>query len=178
MTAKLNEPAPDFELPDLNGSTYRLSEYRGNIVVVDFWSAECPISRDYDDYFNEFVERFGSQEDVVLLAIDSNSYDNANVLEHALETRDLDFPVLRDRGNEIADKYDAKTTPHVFIVDENGMLRYRGHVDDRSWQQKEATTNYIEPVVNALLEGEAPPVQEKPHFGCTINREIVRTNGE
>lgn len=171
MTIELNQPAPDFELSDFNGNTYRLSAYRGQIVVVDFWSAECPISRDYDEYFNELTERFESN-DVVLLAIDSNVYEDETVLTTALETRDLHFPVLRDEGNEIADAYGAKTTPHVFIVDREGMLRYRGHVDDRSWKQKEPTTNYVIPVVKALLEDDEPPIQESDHFGCTINRRL------
>lgn len=171
MTAELNKPAPDFELPDLDGNAYQLSEYRGQVVVVDFWSAECPISREYDEYFNELTERFDSDE-VALLAVDSNVYGDETILTTAVETRDLHFPVLRDAGNEIADDYGAKTTPHVFIVDREGVLRYRGHVDDRSWQQKEPTTNYVIPVVEALLEDEEPPIQQSDHFGCTINRRL------
>lgn len=133
MSVELNQPAPNFELSTLDGETHQLSDYRGQVVVVDFWSAECPVSNEYDAYFNRFVERFDG-EDVMLLAIDSNAYDDATIAD-ALAERDLHFPVLRDAGNKIADVYDATTTPHVFVVDQEGMLRFRGHVDDRSWEQ-------------------------------------------
>lgn len=168
MPAELNQPAPDFTLATLDGDTHQLSDYRGQIVVVDFWSAECPISREYDAYFNDFVERF-EDEDVVLLAIDSNAYDDATIAD-AHDERDLDFPVLRDAGNEIADEYGATTTPHAFVVDREGILRFRGHVDDRSWEQKTTTTDYLTAVVEALLAGEEPPVTEQPAYGCAINR--------
>ncbi|MDQ7029473.1 MAG: redoxin domain-containing protein [Ardenticatenia bacterium] len=169
MGTQINQPAPDFALPDLEGRLHRLRDYRGHIVVVDFWSAECPISRDYDAFFSEFAERFGPQG-VVVLAVDSNTYEDEHVLHEAVRTRDLNFPVLRDEGNKVADLYGAETTPHVFVVDREGRLRYRGHVDDRSWQQKHPTMNYLEAVIQALLAGEEPPVQERPPFGCTINR--------
>lgn len=168
MSAELNQPAPDFELATLDGDTHQLSDYRGDVVVVDFWSAECPVSREYDAYFNRFVDRFDDDK-VVLLAIDSNAYDEATIAD-ALAERDLDFPVLRDAGNEVADAYGATTTPHIFVVDQEGTLRFRGHVDDRSWEQKEATTDYLAAVVEALLLGEEPPVTEQPAYGCTINR--------
>lgn len=170
MAAELNQTAPDFELATLDGDTHQLRDYRGQVVVVDFWSAECPISRRYDAYFNEFVERF-DDEDVVLLAVDSNAYDDDTIAE-ALTERDLHFPVLRDSGNAIADAYGAQTTPHAFVVDPDGVLRFRGHVDDRSWNQDEATTDYLSDVVEALLSGEEPPVTERPAYGCTINREV------
>lgn len=167
--AQLDQPAPLFELRDLEGRLYRLQDYRGRIVVVNFWSAECPISEDYDAYFNEFVDRYAPQG-VVLLAVDSNTYEDERILREALSQRTLKFPVLRDPGNKVADLYGAETTPHVFVVDQKGILRYRGHVDDRSWRQKHPTTNYLELVVKALLAGESPPVRERPPFGCTINR--------
>ncbi len=167
--AKVDKPAPLFELHDLEGHLYRLQDYRGRIVVINFWSAECPISQDYDLYFNEFVERYEPQG-VVLLAIDSNTYEDEAIFREALSQRSLKFPVLRDPGNAVADLYGAETTPHVFVVDREGILRYRGHVDDRSWRQKHPTTNYLELVVRALLAGEPPPVRERPPFGCTINR--------
>lgn len=171
MTAELHQPAPDFELQTLDGETYRLSDFQGQVVVVDFWSAECPVSREYDAYFNSFIERYGS-ENIVLLAIDSNQYQDETVLRTALESRELAFPVLRDDGNEIADTYGAETTPHVFVIDQDGILRFRGHVDDRSWKNKTSTTNYLEPVVDALLGDETPPIEEQPPFGCTINRAV------
>ncbi len=169
MGAQIHQPAPDFELYDVEGRRHRLRDYRGRIVVVDFWSAECPISRDYDPYFSEFAERFAAHG-VVVLAVDSNTYEDEGVFHEAVRTRNLSFPVLRDKGNQVADLYGAETTPHVFVVDREGLLRYRGHVDDRSWQQKHPTTDYLEQVVRALLAGEEPPVTERPPFGCTINR--------
>jgi peroxiredoxin len=165
----LGEPVRDFELPDVYGEMHRLSQYFGKAVVITFWSAECPVSAEYDPYFDGLLDRYPDGK-VAVLGIDSNvHYDQAEITRVAAE-HGIRFPVLRDANSAIADYFGALTTPHVYVVDVAGRLAYRGGVDDRTFRQREATVNYVDQVLDALLAGETPPVQETRPYGCTIVR--------
>lgn len=165
----LNQPAPDFELPDLHGNLHRLSEYRGKIVIVDFWSAECPHSERTDHYLLELVA--GWKGDVALLSVAANRSESRQMVEEAATTRRLPV-VLIDSEQSVADLYQAVTTPHVFVIDRDGSLRYRGAVDDITFRQRTATRFFLRDAVEALLRGELPDPAESPAYGCAIVREI------
>jgi peroxiredoxin len=165
----LNQPAPDFELPDLHGNLHRLSEYRRKIVIVDFWSAECPHSERTDHYLLELVA--GWKGDVALLSVAANRSESRQVVEEAATTRRLPV-VLIDAEQSVADLYQAVTTPHVFVIDRDGSLRYRGAVDDITFRQRTATRFFLRDAVEALLRGELPDLAESPAYGCAIVREI------
>ncbi len=167
--AAIGQQAPEFALPDMTGQMHRLSDYRGQIVILNFWSAECPVSRDFDPYFNERWSEW-QREGIVLLAIDSNSHYDDDEIRRVIAERNLRFPVLRDRGNKVADLYDALTTPHVFLIDREGILRYRGAVDDRSFRKRVPEVNYLEEALAAVLAGRPVPRPETPPYGCTIVR--------
>ncbi|MCZ7568063.1 MAG: redoxin domain-containing protein [Ardenticatenaceae bacterium] len=170
--AAVGQPIPDFSLPGVDGHIYNTADDRGHILVIDFWSAECPVSERYDPYLQGFADAYGPKG-VKLLAVDSNVYDRPRMIKHAIEERKIRFPILRDEGNVVADLYEAVTTPHIFVADAGGILRYRGHIDDTNFRRKEPTINYLEEVVDALLFGNETPVAETSPFGCTINRARV-----
>jgi len=166
---QLNQPAPDFELSDLQGNIHKLSDYRGRIVIVNFWSCECPHSERTDRSTMACLVQWG--EDVELLSIASNRSESAQMVEEAAKTRRLPR-VLIDAEQVVADLYGAVTTPHVFVVDRDGILRYCGAVDDVKFRQPKATRFFLEEAVEALLEGHLPTLTETPAYGCTIVREI------
>lgn len=166
---QLNQPAPDFELPDLQGNLHRLSDSLGRIVIVNFWSAECPHSERTDRSTMACLVQWGGE--VEMLSIAANRSEPAPMLEEASRARRLPR-VLIDADHAVADLYAAATTPHVFVVDRDGLLRYRGAVDDVTFRQRQATRFYLEEAVEALLENRLPEVQETPAYGCTIVREI------
>ena len=165
----LNQPAPDFELPDLQGNNHKLSDYRGKIVIVNFWSCECPHSERTDRSMMACLVQWG--EEVELLSIDSNRSESAHSVEEAVKARRLPR-VLMDAKHVVADLYEAVATPHVFVVDKDGILRYRGAVDDVKFRQPKATRFFLEEAVEALLEGRLPALAETPAYGCAIVREI------
>jgi hypothetical protein len=80
--------------------------------------------------------------------------------------------ILLDSNHDIADLYEAVTTPHVFVLDREGILRYRGAVDDFTFRHREATRSFLWEAVEALLNGRLPAIHETPAYGCTIVREI------
>lgn len=166
---QLNQPAPDFELPDFQGTLHRLSEYNGRIVIVNFWSAECPHSERTDRSTMACLVQWGG--DVRMLSVAANRNEPAPLLEAVASARRLPT-VLIDVDHAVADLYEAATTPHAFVVDREGILRYRGAVDDVTFRQRKATRFFLEEAVEALLEERLPEVQETPAYGCTIVREI------
>ena len=165
----INTPAPDFELPDTQGTLHKLSDYCGKIVIVNFWSAECPHSERTDHSTMACLVQWGS--DVELLSIAANRNESVREVEGVAGTRRLPT-VLIDAQHSVADLYEAVTTPHAFVVDRDGILRYRGAVDDVTFRQRKAMRFHLEEAVEALLEGRLPEVAETLAYGCTIVREI------
>ncbi len=166
---QLNQPAPEFELPDLQGVLHRLSDERGKIVIVNFWSAECPHSERTDRYILSLLEQWNGE--VVMLSIAANRNESAQMVAEAAKTRRIPR-VLLDAGHVVADLYGALTTPHIFLVDREGILRYRGAADNITFRQKEAARFFLQEAVEALRHGRLPRLSETPAYGCIIVREI------
>ena len=162
---KINQPAPNFSLPDLQGNTRDLEDYRGQVIVIDFMSAECPWSARADKGLLAALQPLGEQ--VVFLPVASNANETPEQISEAAQERELPR-VLLDREQIVARRYQAKTTPHIFIVDAQGRLRYRGAYDDVTFRKREPTRAYARAAVQALLAGKDPqPAQTQP-YGCTI----------
>lgn len=165
----IHRPAANFELRDLQGSPHRLHDYLGKIVIVNFWSAECPHSERTDRSTMACLVQWGG--DVAMLSIASNRNESVQMLEEAAQARRLPV-VLIDAEQVVADLYGAETTPHAFVIDREGILRYRGAADDVTFRQRKATRFFLEEAVEALLDGRLPELAETPAYGCTIVREI------
>ena len=166
---EINYPTSDFELPDLNGNVHRLSDYRGRIVIINFWSCECPHSERTDKAITAMFVQW--QDDVTMLTIASNRNESIEALREAAESRRLPN-VLQDADCAAADLFDAQTTPHVFVIDREGILRYRGAVDDVSFRQRKPTRFFLDEAVESLLAGQLPTLTESPAYGCAIVREV------
>ncbi len=166
---QLNQPALDFQLPDLQGNLHHLRDYRGKIVIVNFWSAECPHSERADRSILGRLPHW--EEEVELLSIAANRNESAPMLEEVAHARGLPT-VLIDAEHIVADLYEAVTTPHAFIVDKQGILRYRGAVDDVTFRHRQATRFYLDEAVQAVREDRVPELQETTAYGCAIVREI------
>ena len=162
-------PAPDFELPDLQGNIHKLSDYRGRIVIVNFWSCECPHSERTDRSTMACLVQWGN--DVEMLSIASNRNESTQSVEEVARSRRLP-KVLIDAEQVVANLYGAMATPHVFIVDRDGILRYQGAVDDVTFRHRTASRFFLEETVESLLDGHFPTLTETPAYGCAIVREI------
>lgn len=165
---KLGSSAPDFELLDLAGKPQRLSEQQGKIVVLIFWSATCPWAQLGDEILRDMEAIQIS--DVLLWTIAVNADETRDLIKQVAGERRL-RRVLRDEGQAIADLYEAMATPHVYVIDERGALRYRGAIDDRTFRQRVPTKNYLEDALWALLAGGDPEISETPAYGCAIVRD-------
>ena len=166
---ELHRPAPDFELPDLQGQLHRPCDHRGKIVIINFWSAECPHSARTDGLILDLLE--GWHGEVELLSVAANQNESVQMVGEAANARHVPN-ILIDAQHVVADQYKAMTTPHVFVLDREGVLRYRGAVDDVTFRRREASQSFLRDAVEALLKGEIPERTETPAYGCTIVREI------
>jgi peroxiredoxin len=165
--AELGKPAPDFSLPDLDDEEHSLGAARGKIAILNFWSAECGWSERVDRELAPALARWGKE--VVFYPIAANDNEQLDVLCQVSQEHGLPL-VLFDADQEVADLYGALNTPHFFVIDRDGILRYRGAFDDVSFRQRKPTQAYLIPAVDALLSGHLPDPAETPTFGCTIVR--------
>lgn len=169
MPLILNQPAPDFTLPSVNGEAVTLSALRGKPVLINFWSAECPWAEQADRLLVERWKTFQNQ--AVWISIASNANETSEQIREVAQARALPL-VLVDAGHRVADLYEAMTTPHCFVLDANGILRYHGALDDTSFRQRVPARFYALEALEAILKGEMPAIQHIPSYGCTIVREM------
>ena len=176
---KLGEPAPAFELQDLDGNTHALSDFEGQIVVLHFQAVGCPWEKAYQGGLNELANKFSSVEHdgetvkVQFLGINANHNESVDSIRSAKESRSIPYPILKDRGNKVADMYAAKTTPHMYVIDQDGVLRYMGGVEKaptsprKVWQSDD---QYLSEVLAAITHGKELPYTDTVSKGCGINR--------
>lgn len=171
--AKVGEPAPSFSLPDTDGKTHNLADYRGKIVIIEFDATRCPVAQAYDARMNKYIAEnvVPSNGKVVWLAINSNENpleDIAEIKTHMAKVG-AQYPVLKDKNSKVADLYAAAVTPHMYVIDAEGVLRYKGAFDDNMKEDK-VTKHYLADAVKALQAGTSVPVSETKAKGCSIKR--------
>lgn len=164
----IGDRAPDFERESLEGGRFRLSEQSGRVVILNFWSAECDWSERSDEILTSAKERWG--ERVVIWWIIANPNESRLRISEFATKRELDV-VLMDETQSLVEQFGAVTTPHFFVIDGLGSLRYKGALDDSSFRQKNPTKSYLLDAIDALLDGRAPDPPETPAYGCAITKQ-------
>jgi peroxiredoxin len=161
------QAAPDFTLPDLDGVLHRLRDFRGHITILNFWSAECPWVERSDRELNSQLPMWG--EAVVMLSVASNINESTELLRRVFQERKLPL-LLHDQHQLVADLYGAQTTPHVFVIDRLGILRYQGGYNDLTFRKRVPSRHYLKDAIEALLAGRLPEPEQTPPYGCSIVR--------
>lgn len=172
--ATVGEKAPAFTLKDLQGNEHSLADYQGKVVVLEWINPNCPFSERHakEETMTGLAD---DHSEVVWLAINSTNGEHKDFLtaaQHSAYNRKygIDYPVLYDTSGEVGHAYDAKTTPHMYIIDEEGTLIYEGAIDDDPLgRQKQAErTNYVSVGFDAHTAGQAvEPATTKP-YGCSV----------
>ena len=170
-TAKIGEQAPGFTLTDTAGKTVKLEDYKGKIVVLDWFNPECPVCKGH--YEKKTIQNLASKfesKNVVFLAINSGGagQQGHGKDKNATAKKDwgINFPILLDESGKVGRTYGAKTTPHCFVIDTKGTLVYAGAIDDGA--KGKATVNYVEKAVNEVLKGESVSTPKTDSFGCNV----------
>jgi thiol-disulfide isomerase/thioredoxin len=170
-------------LSDIDGKPVTAHEFMGKVTVVNFYSIQCPIQRAWDGRLAEIQKEFEGQG-VVFLHIDSNVTEigenppaadgeqkpYGKIREH-LQTQKLPFRVLADHGNKMADFFEAKTTPHVYVFGQDGKLVYKGLVDDdQKNRNADKRNNYLRDTLAKLIKNEKVEPFATKEEGCSIKR--------
>jgi peroxiredoxin len=168
-TAAVGAPAPAFTLEDQDGNEVSLSDFSGKVVVLEWTNWDCPfVQRHYrSGTFTKLFEKFKDQG-IVWLAVNSTNYATAEKDKEWIEQYNLPYPILSDFTGRVGKMYDAKTTPHMYIIDKTGTLVYAGGIDDDPQGESENPTNYVENALNEVLAGKDVSVPESKPYGCSV----------
>ena len=125
----LNRLAPDFTLSAVDGGRLSLSDWRGFIVIINFWSAECPWSR-RADVLLVYRQLTWEAKGVRIVGVACNANESETEIRYEIANRHLRYPVVLDFDRRMTNLYKAETTPHFFVLDRQGIARYIGALDD------------------------------------------------
>lgn len=133
----IGQPAPEFSLKDMKGTTHTLSDFKGKTVVLEWVNPECPfVVKHYDKSGNiPALQKTATESGVVWLTINSaaagkqGDYDAEKVAEWTARTGAMPTAYLRDTDGTVGKAYEAKTTPHIFVITPEGTLVYNGAID-------------------------------------------------
>jgi peroxiredoxin len=169
----IGKEVPGFELPDSRGQKVSLASFKDRkAVVVIFVGTQCPINNAFMPRLGELHKEFASQG-VQFLAINSNRQDSAEVIADHATKYAIPFPVLKDESNRVADQFDAKRTPEVFVLDAHRTIRYRGRIDDQfgiGYQRPKPTRRDLAEALQELLAGKPVSQSSTAVAGCLISR--------
>jgi peroxiredoxin len=170
--AKLGERAPEFALKDADGKTHRLSDYEGKIVVLQWINPGCPVCKgcmNSGAVATMLSECKQADAEFVFLPINSTHFMEAKDTAAYLKKHKIDTPGLIDRDGTVGHLYGAKTTPHVFVIDKAGILRYDGAIDSaRRGGDDAETVNYTVMAVRAVSAGETVSPDKTKPYGCGV----------
>jgi peroxiredoxin len=170
-TPAIGASAPDFQLTTVDGKPFSLSSAAKShkAVVLIFISTQCPYSNAYNDRMRDMASAYASKG-VLFAGVNSNkTEDAAAVLSHAKEHGHT-FPIMKDPQNKVADFYDARHTPTVYVVDSQGKVRYEGRIDENYENPAGVTSPDLRNALDSLLAGKPVAKTVTKAFGCSIKR--------
>lgn len=166
--AVVGAPAPAFTLTDEAGNQHTLADYAGKTVVLEWVNPECPyVVRHYAaDTMETTSAGFG--DDVVWLAINSSHFITPEDAQAFKTAEGFDYPVLLDADGTVGHAYGARTTPHMYVIDTEGVLAYAGAIDDDPRGSVPEPTNHVVAAVAALQQGARPDPSSTDPYGCSV----------
>jgi peroxiredoxin len=171
---EVGKAVPAFSLKGIDGKSYSISDFKGKVVVLEWSNPNCPyVQRVYKSGIMQSVQKKYADK-VVWLTVNSTSpksqdFETSENLAKAYKEWNATFvTMLLDPEGDVARLYDAKTTPHMFIIDKTGKLAYAGAIDDDPRGNKTEKTNYVDLALTSVLEGKAVATTNTRSYGCTI----------
>lgn len=162
--------APDFELSDQDGKIHRLSDYRGKVVVLEWFNPDCPFVKRHHVTKTTMVDlaKKYAQNDVVWLAINTTHYFNVEKNKQIATEWNIPYPILDDKDGKVGKAYGATRTPEMFIISPEGAILYHGAIDDDPKGDKDAPFNYVQAALDAILSGNPIAQPRTAPYGCTV----------
>ena len=174
----VNGPAPAFTVSDTKGKTHSLASYKGKWVVLEWFNHDCPYTKKHYKTDNmQAIQREYTGKGVVWISVISSApgkqgYGSAaDIDEEMTEKKASPSFVVRDTAGVLGRLYGARNTPHLFVIDPEGVLRYAGAIDDRptsSAKDVEGAKNYVKAALDAGLAGQPIAVATTQPYGCDV----------
>lgn len=171
-------PAPDFALPDQDGETRRLSDFRGRVVVLEWTNHDCPyVRKHYNSTNMQSLQRLAAERGVVWLTIASSPageqghVTGPQAKELTASRNAAPTAVLLDHRSVAARAYQATVTPHMFVISADGVLRYMGGIDSiRSTRIEDVARAepFLREAMLAVVEGRPVARASTPAYGCAV----------
>ena len=161
--------APDFTLPDADGRAHSLASLKGKSgTLILFIATQCPVSNAYNARIQKLADDYRARG-VNVVGINSNSTEPAAEVKQHAAANGLNFTILKDPGNQIADRFDAQVTPEAYLLDASGKLVYQGRIDNSRYGYVIIATE-LRDAIEATLAGKPVGKSEVKAFGCSIKR--------
>lgn len=172
------DKAPAFTLTDTNGTEHSLSDFAGKTVVLEWFNAGCPfVKKHYSQGNMQALQSEYTDKGVVWLNIVSSApgkQGHGSASDHKAkiaEWKIASTALLIDEDGTVGKAYDAKVTPHMFVINGEGEIVYNGAIDSkRSTNPKDIAdaTNYVKAALDAVMAGEAVEVANTQPYGCSV----------
>jgi len=165
--------APAFELSSFTGRKVKLADLTGKIVVLEWFNSDCPFVRYHYDQATTMIDLAKKYKDknVVWLAVNSTSTTTPQANRQFAEKHKLPYPILDDRAGTVGRQYGARNTPHMFIIDKDGTLAYRGAIDNAPLgkvQGDGTKINYVDQALAELTADKDVTTPTTTPYGCTV----------
>ena len=172
---KVGGKVGDFDVQDLKGAAVPFAKLKGATTVVMFISTKCPISNDYNERMTAVFNDYASKG-IHFVFVNSNVNENAEEVSMHSKQAGFPFPVYKDAGNVVADRFGATVTPEAYVIDKTGTMVYHGSIDDQR-NANNVTEKRLRGALDAVMAGKAVAQAETKAFGCTIKR-IKKANSD
>jgi len=178
--ATVGRPAPNFSLTDMHGKKVSLSDFKGKTLVLEWLNHGCPyVKKHYDSEFKNMqsLQKKYVDKGIVWLSIVSSragkqGHMNAKkALDTTEEVGAHPTTVLLDADGSVGKLYGAKTTPHMFVISDDGRIAYEGAIDDKPTTKLSSlkdAKNYVSSALDAIMKKEPIEVSYSKPYGCSV----------
>ncbi len=176
--AEINQPAPDFTAKNAKGESVSLADFKGKVVVLEWVRFDCPfVKKHYSSGNMPTLQANYTGKDVVWLSVNSSApgkpghHEPAALAALAAKEGNKASHVLIDADGKVGKAYDAKVTPHLFIINKDGKLAYNGAIDSKDSTKPEDVATADKLFANALdavLAGKVVSNAKNKPYGCGV----------
>jgi peroxiredoxin len=175
---EVGKTAPDFTLQGTDGKEYTLSDLRGQYVVLEWLNFGCPyVGKHYGSGHMQKLQKKYTDKGVKWLSIVSSApgkqgYHPPEKMSVMNEKKGGNqTAILMDPSGKVGKMYGAKTTPHMYVINSEGTLIYKGGIDDKPTTDEadiKGATNYVDQALAAAMNGKEVPVKKARPYGCSV----------
>lgn len=174
----LGRPAPDFKLKSASGKEVQLSSFKGKTVVLEWLNHGCPfVRKHYDSNNMQSLQKKYTSQNVIWLSVISSAPGKQGYVDEAQAKKDIAdnkafaTEVLLDTTGSVGKLYEAKTTPHMFVINKEGALVYQGAIDDKPDTDKTSVSiakNYVSQALDEVIAGKKVSIPTTKSYGCSV----------